>query len=209
MMGGAPEDTGPGVLVLVAGPSGAGKDTLIAAARAHFHGDARVMFPRRVVTRASDVTEQVRQVSMAEFDAMEAREELMLAWRAHGLGYGIPAAARARLEDGSVVVANVSRRVIADAFALWPCSHAVYVHVEPDILRARLQSRGRETAGQIGARLLRHDRIGGASAPTDAPEGGTIIDNSGPVARASAAFIDVLEAQAKRAQRAMSRNGVA
>jgi len=209
MMGGATEDTGPGVLVLVAGPSGAGKDTLIGTARAHFHGDARVVFPRRVVTRVSDVTEQVRQVSMAEFDAMAARGEFMLAWRAHGLGYGIPVEARARLEAGSVVVVNVSRRVIADAFARWPRSHAVYVHVEPEILRARLQSRGRETAGQIGERLLRHDRIGGASAPTDAPEGATIIDNSGPVASASAAFIEVLEAQAARAQRAMTRNGVA
>jgi len=208
-MGGAAAETGPGVLILVAGPSGAGKDTLIGTARAHFHGDARVVFPRRVVTRPSDVTEQVRQVSMAEFNAMVARGEFMLAWRAHNLGYGIPAAARAQLQDGCVVVANVSRRVIADAFARWPRSHAVYVHVEPEILRARLQSRGRETAGQIGERLLRHDRIGGASAPADAPEGATIIDNSGPVACASAAFIAVLEAQAARAQRAMSRNGVA
>jgi len=208
-MGGAAAETGPGVLMLVAGPSGAGKDTLIGTARAHFHGDARVVFPRRVVTRASDVTEQVRQVSMAEFDAMAARGDLLLAWRAHGLGYGIPAAALARLEAGCVVVANVSRRIIADAFTLWPRSHAIYVHVEPDILRARLQSRGRETAGQIGARLLRHERIGGASAPADAPEGATVIDNSGPIAQASAAFIDLLEAQAARAQRAMSRNGVA
>jgi len=208
-MGGAAAETGPGVLMLVAGPSGAGKDTLIGTARAHFHGDARVVFPRRVVTRPSDVTEQVRQVSMAAFNAMVARGDFLLAWRAHGLGYGIPAASRAQLQDGCVVVANVSRQVIADAFTLWPRSHAVYVHVEPDILRARLQSRGRETAGQIGERLLRHDRIGGASAPTDAPEGATIIDNSGPVASASAAFIEVLEAQAARAQRAMTRNGVA
>jgi len=208
-MASAAEDTGSGVLVLVAGPSGAGKDTLIGTARAHFHGDARVVFPRRVVTRASDVTEQVRQVSMAEFDAMAARGEFFMAWQAHGLGYGIPAAALTRLEAGSVVIANVSRRIIADAFTLWPRSHAIYVHVEPDILRARLQSRGRETAGQIGARLLRHERIGGASAPADAPEGATVIYNSGPIAQASAAFIDVLEAQAARAQRAMSRNGVA
>ena len=39
---------GPGRLVLVAGPSGAGKDTLIAHARAACRNDATVVFPRRM-----------------------------------------------------------------------------------------------------------------------------------------------------------------
>jgi len=71
---------GPGVLVLVAGPSGAGKDTLIASARAHFHGDRRFTFPKRVVTRASDMTEQVQQVSTGDFEAIEQRGGFLFAW---------------------------------------------------------------------------------------------------------------------------------
>jgi len=205
-MAGAGE-TGPGVLVLVAGPSGSGKDTLIGAARAHFHGDARFVFPRRVVTRASDVTEQVQEVSAAAFDDIEARGGFLLAWRAHGLAYGVPVAAREQLRDGRVVVLNVSRRVIGTAFSVWPHSHAVYVHVAEDILQARLHGRGRETAEQIGARLSRAAPIAGPA--SDPPEGATIIDNSGPVAHATHAFIDVLEAQAARAQRAISRKGAA
>ncbi len=203
------DENGPGVLVLVAGPSGAGKDTLIGAARAHFFGDDRFVFPQRVVTRASDVTEQVRQVSMSEFDAIETRGGFFLAWRAHGLAYGIPAEVRARLLSGCVVVANVSRRVVDAAFTQWPHSHAVFVHVAPDILRARLQSRGRETAGEIGARLSRTGTKRGASVAANAPQGATIIDNTGPLAEAITAFISVLETQAQRAQRSMSRNGVA
>ncbi len=205
-MAGAAE-TGPGVLVLVAGPSGAGKDTLIGAARAHFLGDRRFHFPRRVVTRASDVTEQVREVSPVAFDEIEARGGFLLAWRAHGLAYGVPVEARDHLADGRVVVVNVSRRIIGAAFSVWPRSHAVYVHVAREILQARLQRRGRETAEQIGVRLSRAAPIAGPA--SDSHKGATIIDNSGPLECATQSFFDVLEAQADRAQRAMSRKGAA
>ncbi len=199
---------GGGVLVLVAGPSGAGKDTLISAARAHFTGDPRFVFPRRVVTRPSDVSEQVRQVSPAEFEALEGAGGFFLAWRAHGLAYGIPVEARRRLEDGRTVVVNVSRRIIGAAFEVWPHSHAVYIHVAHDVLRSRLQSRGRETAGQIGARMSRA-AASSIPLPGDTPEGATVIDNSGPLGESTRELISTLENQAARAQRAISRKGVA
>ena len=42
-----------GGFVFVVGPSGAGKDSLIAYARGAFADNERVIFPRRVVTRPS------------------------------------------------------------------------------------------------------------------------------------------------------------
>lgn len=199
---------GAGVLLLVTGPSGAGKDTLIAAARGHFHGDDRFVFPRRVVTRSSDVSEQVREVSFAAFEAIERRGGFFLAWRAHGLAYGIPADVSQRLAQGRVVVVNVSRRIVGAARELWARNHVVHIHVAPEVLEARLQNRGRETAGQIGERLSRYAAFA-AAGPPEAEAGATIIDNSGDFARARARFIAVLEDQAVRAQRSTSRKGAA
>jgi len=42
------------MLVLVVGPSGAGKDSLLKAAREEFRGDPRIGFARRVITRPAD-----------------------------------------------------------------------------------------------------------------------------------------------------------
>ena len=59
---------GPGRLVLVVGPSGAGKDTLIAGARAACRDDATVVFPRRVVTRPASNFEDNDFVSKSAFE---------------------------------------------------------------------------------------------------------------------------------------------
>ena len=56
-----------GHLVLVVGPSGAGKDSVIAGARAALKGDAGVVFPRRFVTRLSNPDAE-DHVSMSEME---------------------------------------------------------------------------------------------------------------------------------------------
>src|SRR6516165_1390213 len=100
------------MLVLVVGPSGAGKDTLIEAARLALADDPRFRFVRRVITRPADAGGEAHEaVSEAEF----AARDFTLQWQAHGLRYGIPAAVIDDVGLEQVVVANVSRTVVAEA----------------------------------------------------------------------------------------------
>jgi phosphonate metabolism protein PhnN/1,5-bisphosphokinase (PRPP-forming) len=135
------------MLVLVVGPSGAGKDSLLKAAREVFRDDARIHFARRVITRPPDpYGEDHEAVTPEDF----AAREFALSWSAHGLHYGIPAAAL----TAPVAVANVSRGVIAEA-ALRHRTRVIEVTAPPDVLAARLSGRGRESAEDIARRLLR------------------------------------------------------
>jgi ribose 1,5-bisphosphokinase len=134
------------MLVLVVGPSGAGKDTLLNAARDAFRDDPRIHFARRVITRPADPGgENHEPVTAAEF----AARNFALSWSAHGLHYGIAA-----VDTAPVVVANVSRSVIAAAAAQYPV-RVIEVTAPPAVLAARLAARGRETAADVARRLGR------------------------------------------------------
>ena len=134
------------MLVLVVGPSGAGKDTLLNAARDAFRDDSRIHFVRRVITRPADPAgENHESVTEAEF----ATRNFALSWSAHGLHYGFAA-----VDTAPVVVANVSRGVIAAAAAQYPV-RVIEVTAPPEVLAARLAARGRESAADVARRLGR------------------------------------------------------
>jgi ribose 1,5-bisphosphokinase len=139
------------MLVLVVGPSGSGKDTLLEAARQALADDPRYRFVRRVITRPADAGGEAHEaVTPAEF----ARREFALQWHAHGLNYGIPADVVDGIWSGLVVVANASRTIIADAARQFP-TRIIEVTAPPQVLAARLTSRARENAAEVSARLSR------------------------------------------------------
>lgn len=147
------------MLVLVVGPSGAGKDTLLNAARAESADNSAVRFVRRVITRpASRPGEQDPEpfdgVDEQEFARLRDAGAFALWWRAHGLLYGIPADISLDLAQGRTVVANVSRAVVAEAAARFPV-HVVEVTAPADLLARRLVARGREDAVDVARRLSR------------------------------------------------------
>lgn len=166
--------TQPGRLVLVVGPSGVGKDTLIAYCRARLGAGDGVVFPRRAITRPSgEDAEDHEVVSEEEFRRREVDGAFALGWRAHGLSYGVPASIDAELAAGKTVVVNVSRSIIDAARQRYPNIRIAYVSAAPDILAQRLQARGRESAVDIARRL---DRAGALDV-----EGPDVVqlDNSG------------------------------
>jgi ribose 1,5-bisphosphokinase len=177
--------TGPGRLFAVVGPSGAGKDTLIAAAAAR-RPDLAVV--RRVITRPADAGgEDFEAVDRAEFRRRKAAGRFALDWQAHGLCYGIPSGIDAVLAAGRDVIFNGSRAVLREAAARYPCLKVLHVTASPAILAERLAGRGRESPGEIAERL---ERAGYAL-----PDGLDMacIRNDGTVAAAAEALLACLQ----------------
>lgn len=180
-----------GNLVLVVGPSGVGKDTLIGGARQALENDKRFTFVRRIVTRPADADlEDHDSVDPDTFRRHEEAGRYALSWDAHNLRYALPISVDTDLALGRVVVANVSRHVIAIARAKYPGCAVVLITAEISLRAERLMRRGRETAEQVTARLARE------SAPVPAGIAPVIIDNSGPVAIGVTAFVMALRALA-------------
>ncbi len=146
---------GPGALVLVVGPSGAGKDTLLRLARDSFATDALIAFPKRIVTRGPDAHEDHLPMPEEAFAAYVARGDAALWWRAHGLGYAVPGAVDAVIAAGGIVVVNVSRRIIASAAGKYSRLAVVHVTAPAKVLAERLARRGREDAADVAGRLGR------------------------------------------------------
>lgn len=138
------------MIVAIVGPSGAGKDTLIAGAMA-LRPDLRLV--RRVITRPESAGgEDFEGITEAEFRRRKAAGVFALDWQAHGLSYGIP---RAQTLGPGPVLFNGSRAALPAAIAVFPDLRVILVTAPDAILSARLAARGRETADDASARLAR------------------------------------------------------
>ena len=143
------------MLILIVGPSGAGKDTLMNGARTALADNPRFRFVRRIITRPGDMGEEAHEsVTEQAFELRREAGDFALTWRAHGLRYGIPADIAMDLARGRVVIVNVSRAVVAEAAARFPVS-VIEVSAPADILARRLAARGREDAVDVARRLSR------------------------------------------------------
>jgi phosphonate metabolism protein PhnN/1,5-bisphosphokinase (PRPP-forming) len=143
------------MLVAVVGPSGAGKDTLMAGARARLGPDGRFRFVRRSITRP--VSAGGEDHEPLDRDAFLRRRDaggFALWWEAHGLFYGIPRDIEADLAAGRCVVANLSRRVLPEADARYRLL-TLEITAPPAVLAARLAARGRESPDAVAERLAR------------------------------------------------------
>ncbi|MEN3348432.1 MAG: ribose 1,5-bisphosphokinase [Bradyrhizobium sp.] len=146
---------GPGRLVLVVGPSGAGKDTLLALAKAACADISDIVFPRRLITREASASEDNQQVSAEAFQLAVAGGDYAMHWEAHGHRYALSRAIDDDIRAGRTVIANVSRTVIAAARRNYANVAVVSITAPPDVLAARLAARARASDGQLAQRLAR------------------------------------------------------
>lgn len=143
------------MLILVVGPSGAGKDTLLAAAGRALAADPRFRFVRREITRAATAGGEAHlEVDFSSYAARRAAGGYALHWEAHGLGYGISADIADDLAAGRIVIASVSRTVIAGAAERFPV-RVLEITAPASVLAERLRDRARESETEIAARLAR------------------------------------------------------
>ena len=132
-----------GRLIYLAGPSGAGKDSLIGYLARHLPPGAPVRFAQRVITRDVQAGGEAHAAAVPEdFARREARGEFALVWRANGQAYGITREILAWLAAGDTVVVNGSRAHAAQAIAQFPRLELVLIDASPAVLRpVRLRER--------------------------------------------------------------------
>jgi phosphonate metabolism protein PhnN/1,5-bisphosphokinase (PRPP-forming) len=174
-----------GRVFAVVGPSGAGKDMLLSAAKQALPD---LHIARRVITRPESAGgEDFEGVTADEFERRRAAGDFALFWQAHGLSYGVPRAEFAALMRGYSVLFNGSRHGLAEAQARFPRLTVILVTAPAPVLAERLARRGRETPADIEARL----RHAGFTLPpvTDL----RVVQNDGTPEQGLARFLAALQ----------------
>ena len=138
--------------ILIVGASGAGKDSLLKAAKAYFTqcGDKKpkVHFIPRYIDRIPDQNEANFYIDTQSFEILQ--DFFISKWRANSHNYGI---AKHCLHKEGINIISISRSAIKDFEAYCKNVSVIEVFVPLHILQTRLEQRGRENKAQIAKRL--------------------------------------------------------
>jgi ribose 1,5-bisphosphokinase len=181
-------------LYYVIGPSGVGKDSLITYARGHIGSSTAVVFAHRYITRRADAgAENHISLSQQEFDHRSQMGCFAMKWYSHNKWYGIGIEIDQWLGMGLNVVVNGSRAYLEEALRDYPKLIPVLVTASPEILRIRLQSRGRENMEEIEKRVMQAIELD----RTIQHSGVSRINNEGALADAGDRFIALIQGEAE------------
>ncbi|MFM8557738.1 MAG: phosphonate metabolism protein/1,5-bisphosphokinase (PRPP-forming) PhnN [Betaproteobacteria bacterium] len=151
----APPHQAGGTLFYIVGASGVGKDSLIVTLRSRLPAH-RFVFARRTITRPETSVGEAHDACTEDaFAERAARGGFLLWWAAHGLHYGLPVALADQLAAGRHVIANGSRGKAAELAQRVPRLVVIEIEAPPELIAARLASRGRESGDDIARRLTR------------------------------------------------------
>lgn len=179
-----------GCLYYVMGPSGVGKDSVLAWVREHGVSYG-VLCAHRYITRPAQAGgENHVALSEAEFRTREQRGLFALTWEAHGLQYGIGNEVGHWLAHGADVLVNGSRAAFALACERFQVLRPVLITASPEVIASRLAARGRESAAEIAMRIARLNAY-------PVPPGGIVIRNDGCLAEAGASLLQAIRPDAE------------
>jgi ribose 1,5-bisphosphokinase len=143
-------------LIYTIGPSGAGKDSVLAWLRQHLSNQSTVHFARRVIDRPAQLDGEINEyLSTEEFIAQRDLQAFALNWTANRHHYGVRHTELAALKCNQWVFVNGSRAHLDKALELFPSMVVLHITAPLPILEARLVTRSRESTDQIAARLSR------------------------------------------------------
>jgi ribose 1,5-bisphosphokinase len=175
-------------LVIVIGPSGSGKDSLIAGARTALSSNPSFYFTSREITRPAGAGGETHiAVSVEEFLQRRDSGVYAIFWHAHDTWYGINRTIKDQLADGKVVVFNGSRGAIDEAKKRFPGLKIVYISAPDAVLAERLTLRGRESSPQVRERMMRNEQL------KSIPYGAIVLSNAGSLQQTQDKFIDILQ----------------
>ncbi|WP_395055887.1 phosphonate metabolism protein/1,5-bisphosphokinase (PRPP-forming) PhnN [Polaromonas sp.] len=180
-----------GAWVFVCGPSGSGKDSVMAYAQQALAVRRDIVFARRFVTRPVHAGSDHDALTSAAFATLLQTGGLSWHWRAHDYSYGIARAYGEAVGAGRRVVVNGSREHVRDM----PVStdvRVVHITADPEALAQRLHKRGRDSAEAVARRMERNADFHGLSADC-------VIVNNGELADAGRQLANYL-AEADSAQ---------
>jgi ribose 1,5-bisphosphokinase len=175
-------------LVIVIGPSGSGKDTLISSAKTLLTDKPAFYFTTREITRPPDAAGE-RHISVSEDLFLQRREAgaYAITWHAHDTWYGIDRSIEDHLAEGKVVIFNGSRAAIEEAKKIFPGVKIIFIDAPDSVLAQRLTARGRESDLQVRERLARNELL------RNIPDGSIVLTNAGPIQHTLDEFVGILQ----------------
>ncbi len=180
-----------GTFFYVVGPSGAGKDTLIAGAKAKLPRSDYVVAQRVITRPAGSAGEDHHAVDDAGFIEAEARGEFLISWQAHGLRYGLRKDLLDQIESGRHVIANGSREAASGLVGRVPRLVIVEVAASDEVLARRIAGRGREQGAAVTARVARK------TPPLPAHATVVRVNNDGSPEQGVVRFIETIQTAAR------------
>lgn len=132
---------GRGVLVVIVGAEGRGKETLVAIARRRFEADASLDFPARLTTRSQSQANGDTVVTRRALRDMAEAGDLMCRWETDGQEFGLGIAARRSLGEGRTVVVVAGREAVEQLRGVWDDVRVVEVTAGADCVRSALGKR--------------------------------------------------------------------
>ncbi len=134
-------------IILIVGPSGVGKDTLINAIK----GKVKANIVTRYITRPPDKFEQNFYVDKDAFLILKQNDFFLSTWEAHSNFYGIPVN---QIKNGTNII-SVSRTVIGEFEEKFEDTITINISAPKEVVVERLMKRHRESQEEIKKRLER------------------------------------------------------